>query len=106
MIVKFETTAAEPAVSVVSRDRRRYSTGSGDCRERQEPQAGRGWGKPSEVTTLTVSGLPAARSTTRPRTTVFRRGEITGVRRGGQVFYFIATYQLGDRNARKNAARP
>ena len=58
----------------------------------------RGWGKPSEVTTLTVSGLPAARSTTRPHATVFRRGEITGVF-GEQVFYFIATYQLGDRNA-------
>jgi hypothetical protein len=63
---------------------------------------GQGWGKPSEVTTLTVSGLPAAKvDYTAPYNGFPSRREITGVRRGGQVFYFIATYQLGDRNAQE-----
>lgn len=71
-----------------------------ECVKNRKP--GHEWKRPGEVSTLTVSGLTAAKI----QYSAMYNGlpslrDITGVRRGDQVFYFIATYQVGDRTAQE-----
>lgn len=71
-----------------------------ECVKKRNP--GHEWKRPSAVSTMTVSGLPAAKI----QYSAIYNGlpslrDIIGVRRGDQVFYFIATYQIGDRKAQE-----
>ena len=68
--------------------------------KKREP--GRDWKSKGDVETMKVGGLPAAK---------IQHGgvyngipslrDIVGVRRGGQVIYFICTYGVGDRQAQE-----
>ena len=63
---------------------------------------GQDWRRPSAISSLTVGGLPAAKI----QYSALYNGvpslrDIIGVRRGSQVFYFIATYPLADRSAQE-----
>jgi hypothetical protein len=65
-----------------------------------ERNPGNDWKTKGEVEKLTVAGQPAARILYGG---IYERfpslREMVGVRRGGQVFYFVSTYRVGDRNA-------
>jgi hypothetical protein len=82
-----DTPAQEPiAESVMNRD------------------PGPDWKVKGRVETVTVAGLPAARIQYGGRYNGFASlRDIIGVRRGSQVFYFVSTYQIGDRTAQEQA---
>ncbi|MCI0684980.1 MAG: hypothetical protein L0Y71_23025 [Gemmataceae bacterium] len=71
-----------------------------DCVKNRSP--GHDWKRPSAVSPLTVCGLPAAKITySAMYNSVPSLRDIIGVRRGDQVFYFVASYQIGDRAAQE-----
>jgi len=65
-------------------------------------QAGKDWKSKGDVSTTTVSGLPAAKILYGGTYDGFPSlREIVAVRRGGQVFYFVSTYQFADKQAQE-----
>jgi hypothetical protein len=63
-----------------------------------------GWTHKGGVETLTVAGLPAAKIQYGGHYNGFASvRDIIGVRRGGQVFFFVLTYQIADRSAQEQA---
>ncbi len=65
-----------------------------------ERNPGNDWKTKGEVEKLTVAGQPAARILYGGIYEQFPSlREMVAVRRGGQVFYFVSTYRVADRNA-------
>lgn len=65
-------------------------------------QAGKDWKSKGEVSATTVGGLPAAKILYGGTYDGFPSlREIVGVRRGGQVFFFVSTYQFADKQAQE-----